>query len=201
MDEGRLAGLQVTELEEAVVRRAERHRHARRVVGRHAFRDPPGEGRRCDPTFGVGSVHADRDHPVPHGEAVDLGADLGHGAGALVSDDVGQAGEVSAQAIERVTALDADRLDVDQDVAGTSRGIGHVLVPEHLGRTRLVVHRCFHDRTYSRIRKRFALTAYHLGGLGQLHLRHRASDKGLESAGLAPQGGYGLARKRQEGVA
>ena len=108
------------------------------------------------------AVEAHRDGPVPHREAADVGADLGHRAGALVPDDVGHPGQVAAQPVERVAALDADRLDVDQDVARTDHGVGHVLVAEHVGRPGLVVHRCLHDRTYSRIRKRFVLSAYHL---------------------------------------
>ena len=67
-----------------------------------------------------------------------------HDAGALVADDVGNRREVAAQPVEGVAALDADRLHPDQDVARPAGRVGHVLVAEHVGAARLVVHRCLH---------------------------------------------------------
>ena len=117
-------------------------------------------GRR--PALGVRAVQPHRHGAVPHGEAPDVGADRGHRAGSLVPDHVGDPGQVAPQPVERVAALDAHRLDVDQHIARAHLGVRHVLVAEHLGCPGLVVHRCFHDRTYSRIRKRFVLWTYQL---------------------------------------
>ncbi len=75
---------------------------------------------------------------------------------------MGDAGQVAPEPVERVPTLDAHRLDVDQHIARTYLGVGHLLVAEHLGRPGLVVHRCLHDRTYSRIRKRFVRSTYQL---------------------------------------
>ena len=114
----------------------------------------------CDPSSPTVTARS------PTAKPCDVRPDLGHRAGALVPDDVGHPGQLAAQPVQRVAALDAHRLDVDQDVARPGHGVRHVLVAEHLGRPGLVVHRCLHDRTYSRIRKRFVLWAYHLDVCG-----------------------------------
>ena len=48
----------------------------------------------------------------------DLGADLDDLAGRLVADDVRARGQRAAPAVQRVAALDADRLDPDDDALG-----------------------------------------------------------------------------------
>ena len=163
MDEGRLARLQVAELEEAVVGRAEGDRHAGRVVGRRRSSgifqaNPSGVARRsaCEPSIPTVTARSPTAKPrtsAPTAATVPA---------ALVPDHVGDPGQVAAQPVERVAALDAHRLDVDQHVARTHLRVGHLLVAEHLGRPGLVVHRCLHDRTYSRIRKRFVRSTYQL---------------------------------------
>ena len=67
--------------------------------------------------LGVRAVEPDRHGAVPHREALHVGAHLGHRAGGLVADDVRHPGQVAAEPAEGVAALDAHRLDVDQDVA------------------------------------------------------------------------------------
>ena len=153
VDQRGLPGLQVAEFEEAVVGRSEGDGDAGRPVGRHALGDLPGERLGHRPALCMRPVEAHRHGPVPDREAAHVGTHLGHGAGALVAHHVGHPGQVAAEPVERVAPFDADRLDVHQDVAGSRHGVGHVLVPEHVGRPRLVVHRCLHERTYSRMPK------------------------------------------------
>ncbi len=117
---------------------------------------PSGVARRaaCEPSSPTVTARS------PTAKPADVGPDLGHRAGTLVADHVGHPGQVPAQPVEGVATLNADGLDVDEDVARAGRGIGHVLVAEDVGCAGLVVHRCFHDRTYSRIRKRRVLWPY-----------------------------------------
>ena len=121
MDQRGLPRLQAAELEEAVVGRAEGNGHAGGSVRRHAVGDLPGEALGRGPALGVRPVQPDGDGTVPHREAAHRRPDLGHRSRALVAHDVGHPGQVPAQPVERVTALDADRLDVDQDVARSDR--------------------------------------------------------------------------------
>ena len=109
-------------------------------------------------------------------------------AGALVADDVGDAGQVAAETVERVAALDADRLHPDQDVPAAGHRIGHVLVAEDVGRPRLVVHRCLHERTYSHPDATCAL-AY--PGYGHVVPRphRRAARAGLERSTMGEESG------------
>ena len=73
VDQRGLARLQPAELEQAVVRRAEGHGHARRLVRRDPVGDLPGErlGRR--PALGVRPVESDGHGAVPHREAAHVG--------------------------------------------------------------------------------------------------------------------------------
>ena len=66
-------------------------------------------------------------------------ADLDDRARALVADDVRHGGHLAAGPVQRVAALDADRLDLDDDPARIHLGIRDVLVAEDVGRTGLVV--------------------------------------------------------------
>ena len=144
VDERGLPRLQAPELEEAVVGRAEGHRDAGRVVGARAVGDLPGERFGRGAALGVGAVDADGHGAVPDCEAAHVRAHLADGARALVAHDVRRLPDVAAQAIERVAALDTDRLDVDQDVARADDRIGDVLVAEDVGCSRLVIDRCLH---------------------------------------------------------
>ena len=133
VDQRRLPRLQAAEFEEAVVGRPEGHRDAGRLVGGDAVGDLPGETLRHRPALGVRAVEADRDGAVSDLEAAYVGTHLGHGARALVAHHVGHPGQVATQPAERVASLDADRLDLHQDVAGAGHGVGHVLVAEDVG--------------------------------------------------------------------
>ena len=161
MDQRRLAIPQTPEFEEAVVGRPERHGDAGGLVRRDPVGDSPGERRRHGPSLGVRAVDPDRHRAVPHREARHVGAHLGDGARALVAHDVGHRVELPAEAAEGVATLDADGLDVDEDVARTSDGVGHLLVAENIRRPRFVIDRCSHTRSYSFIRKCFVRFAYH----------------------------------------
>ncbi len=107
------------------------------------------------------AVEPHGDGAVPHREARHVRADLGHGAGGLVADDVRHPGQVAPQPVERVATLDADRLHVDEDVARAAHGVGDVLVAEDVRRAGLVVHRCLHTRSYSSISNCLVLSVYH----------------------------------------
>ena len=157
VDQRGFAGLQSAEFEEAVVGGAEGDRDACRLIRPQAVGDAPGERLGHGAQLGVRAVEADRDDTIALGEAMDPVAQPDDRAGALVADDVGDACEVTAETVQRVPALDADCLDPDQEVAGTGLRVRHVLVTEHVGRPRLVVHRSFHERTYFRIREPRAL--------------------------------------------
>ncbi len=137
------------ELEEAVVGRAEGNRHAGRRVRRHAVGDLPGEALGRGPALGVRPVEPDGDGPVPHCETTHRRPDLDDRPRALVTHDVRHPGQVPAQPVQRVTALDADRLDVDQDVSRSHDGIGHVLVTEDVGCSCLVIDGGLHTCSYS----------------------------------------------------
>src|SRR5262249_819639 len=61
-----------------------------------------------------------------------------------VTDDVGHGGHLAAGPVQRVAALDADRLDVDEHAARIHDGISDILVAKDVGRSGLVVHGSFH---------------------------------------------------------
>jgi hypothetical protein len=54
-------------------------------------------------------------------------------------------GELTAGAVQRIAAFDADRLHVDQHSTRSARRVGHVLVAKYFWTTGLVVHRRLHD--------------------------------------------------------
>ena len=91
-------------------------------------------------------MQAERHHAIAHLELRDLVSGLYDSAGALVADNVRHAGELAAQAVERVTAFDADGLDLDQHLGRPGLRVGHLLVTEDLGSAVLVVDGCIHGR-------------------------------------------------------
>ncbi len=117
LDEHGLALDQVTELEEAVVRGAERHGHARARDEVGAVGDRPRDDRGRDEERGVRSPQARRDDALPDEAILDAVADLADGSCALVPDDVGSGGHLATRPVEGVAALDADRLDLDEHTA------------------------------------------------------------------------------------
>ncbi len=147
VDQHGLAGLEPPELEEAVVGRPERHRNGSSVVGAHAVGDLPGEPGRHGPPLGVRAVEPHGHGAIANREPLYVGTHLRHDAGGLVADDVGHLGQVAAEPAERVAALDAHGLDVDQDVARADDGIGDILVAEDVGCTGFVIDGSFHTRS------------------------------------------------------
>ena len=146
-----LARLQPTELEEAVVGGTERDRHARDrneigAVG-HRPRQDLGNGHQLRVRAREVGAH----DPLPDRAVGDAFADLADRARALVADDVRRRGHLATRTVERVAALDADRLDRDDHTAGIHHRIGDVFVAEDVGRTGLVVHGGFHARTLWRL--------------------------------------------------
>ena len=112
LHEHRLARLQVAELEQAVVGGAERDRHARDRDEIGAVGHRPGDDRGHGHALGVRSPEVGA-----HDALTDLAighalADLDDRARALVADDVRHRRHLAAGAVERVAALDADRLDL-----------------------------------------------------------------------------------------
>jgi hypothetical protein len=144
MHERRLAGLEVTELEQGIVGGAERHRDTGCLLGREGGRDRPAEPFRCCAQLGVRAVHPNRHHPVTRAQPGDLVADSKDGTGALVPHDLGGGGDFVARPVQRVAALDADRLDSHEHPVGGHGGIGDILVAEDLGAARVVVDRGLH---------------------------------------------------------
>ena len=115
-----------------------------------AVGDRPGEDRRDRGELGVRAPEVRRDDPLADVTIGHALADLADRARALVADDVGHGRHLAAGAVERVAALDADRLDLDEHAAVVTDGIGDVFVAEHVGRTGLVVHGSFHGRMLRR---------------------------------------------------
>ena len=103
MDECGLAGLEASELEQAVVGGTKGDRHARRLLDGQALGNRPAERLARGPELGVGSVEAHGDHPVAHGESSDRRAHLRDGAGTLVADDVRDARAMSPPSRLRVS--------------------------------------------------------------------------------------------------
>jgi hypothetical protein len=102
-----------------------------------------------DPELGVRAVKGDAHDPVTDREALDVRADTEDRAGVLISDDVGNGDEWSAQAIERVAPFDTDDLDTDEHLTGTGDGVGHVFVTKDTRGTVLVIDRRFHRAPHS----------------------------------------------------
>ena len=144
LDQHRLAGLQVAELEEAVVRGAERHRDARALDEVGAFGDHPGDHRRRGDHRRVRTPEAGRDDALADEPVGDTFADFDDRSRALVADDVRVRGHLAAGAVQRVAALDADRADLDQDAARARDRVGDILVAEDFRGAGLVVDGCFH---------------------------------------------------------
>src|ERR1700722_5502636 len=79
-------------------------------------------------------------------QIVYLCANLDDLTGRLIAHDVRPIGQSSTPAVEDVTALDADRLDPNDDAFRMALRIGYVLVAEHARLAVFVVDRCFHGR-------------------------------------------------------
>ena len=114
-------------------------------------RQPVGDGvrraRRHRHQLGVAAGAHRRHDRLADGEAGDPGADLAHDPGGLVPDDVRAGRHHAAGAVEQVAALDAHRLDLDQQPAGPHLGVGHVDVLEDLGPSGVGVGSRFHGVT------------------------------------------------------
>ena len=92
------------------------------------------------------AVQHDGDHALSGRVIGDSLTDGPHHSGALVPHDVRPAREDAASAMQRVAALDADRLHLDEHEPGPACRIGHVLVAQHVWAARLVVDRRLHGR-------------------------------------------------------
>ncbi len=144
VDQGRLPGLQVAGGEQALLRRADRNRDARRGRCVQPVGDRPGRDRGDGALGRVRAGHVQSDHPVADRAVLDSGADLGHRAGGEIADDVRDRRRRRAGPGQQIAALDADRLDVDHHAAVGALGVGHVLVAQDLRTTVLVDHRGLH---------------------------------------------------------
>ena len=147
LHEHRLVAMQVAELEQAVVGRAELDRHAGRLLDRQPVGDRVRRARRHRHQLGVAAVAHRRDDRLADGEALDPRPDLADDPGGLVADDVRAGGHHAAGAVEEVAALDAHRLDLDEQPAGPHLGIGHVDVLEDLGPSGVGVGSRFHAQS------------------------------------------------------
>ena len=78
-------------------------------------------------------------------------ADLLDDPRSLVPDDVRPGGHHAAKAVEGVAALDADRLDFDDDAPGAAIGVGQVLVSEDRRGSRFRIDSGFHGGTPGRL--------------------------------------------------
>ena len=125
-------GLQVAELEQAVVGRAELDRDAGRVLDRHAVGDRVDRLRRHRRQLGVAAVAHRGDDTLADAQPLDRRADRLDRAGGLVPDDVRVRRQQPAGAVQEVAALDADRLDAEDDAARPQLGVGHLDVLEHV---------------------------------------------------------------------
>src|SRR5258706_103097 len=111
----------------------------------HALGDHPGGAGGHGAQFRVAAEAAGGDHLVADLDVLDFLADLHDLAGGLVADDVWFGDQLATPAVQRVAALDGDRLDADNDALAMAFGIGDVLVLEDVGAAVLVVDRRLHD--------------------------------------------------------
>jgi len=135
----------MTELEQAVVGRAELDRHAGSILDRQAVGDRvhrPGRHRRH---FGVTAEGHRRDDRLVDLEAGDVGAELVDPSGSLVADDVRGRCHRPAGAVQQVATLDANRLDCEDDPALPYDRVGDIDVLEHLWPTGPRVRSCLHQ--------------------------------------------------------
>jgi hypothetical protein len=108
----------------------------------------PGEPR---PIGGAGERRVD-DHPLPHCDAVDLGADRRHGPGEVHPGDVRQREPGQCEppvALHDVEVVERGGGDVDHDVHRPRLGVGDVAVLEDVGPARVLVQERLHDRVAS----------------------------------------------------
>src|SRR5579859_4619696 len=113
----------MAELEETIMRRAERHRHDCRELDVAAFGNLPRRARRNRAQFGVRAVEAGRHRLVAGSEVLDLGTDLDDLARRLIADDMRLGHERAALTVERVAAFDADGFDANDDAVGSTFGV------------------------------------------------------------------------------
>ena len=144
VDEHGLAGLEPAELEEAVVGGAEGDRNGGSDLGGEALGDLPAERLARHPLLGMRAVGRGAHDAISDDEARDTVADLEDGPSRLVAHDVRHRGELTSEAVERVTALDADGLHSDANLSRPRDGVGDLLEDEDLGSAVVVVHRCLH---------------------------------------------------------
>ena len=144
LDEHGLAGLQVAELEQAIVGRAELDRNRGGEVDVHRIGDRIGRARGHADQLCVGAVARGGGDLLAHGEAGDAFAHGLHRARRLVANDVGHRCEHATLAVEQVAALDADGADLDEQASGPDNGVGHVFIAKDFGTAGGVVNGCFH---------------------------------------------------------
>jgi hypothetical protein len=160
-----LAPLKPPELEQRIIGGAERHRHARSLIGRQTGRDRPARILRRHPQLRVRPIRTAGHHPVPGTEPGDSTADRQDSACARVPDYLRSDGclrstrrlasgaqnlprpRLTARPVQRVATLDADRLDPHQHPAAGQLRVRDLFVPEHLRASRRVIHRGLHDST------------------------------------------------------
>ena len=88
---------------------------------------------------------ADRHHLLPDLKVRDLRSDLDDLTGRLIADDMRLGGQGAAPAVEHVAALDAHRLDLDDDPVRRALRVGDRLVAQHARVAVLPDHRRFHS--------------------------------------------------------
>ena len=118
--------------------------HGRGHLGRETFGDLPGEVGIGGAQFGVRAIGVQRDNAFADLKVRDARTDLDHRAGGLVAHDVGSRAQIATQAIQGVTAFDADGFDLDEDLVVAGRRVGYIPVAKDARRAVLVVDRCLH---------------------------------------------------------
>ena len=144
VDQRRLPGLEVAGGEQALLGGPERDRDARGGGRVQAVGDRPRGHGRHDPLGGMRAGHVQRHHAVAGRAVLDAGAGLDDSARGEVADDVRDRRGRRPGAGQQVPALDADRLDIDQNAAVGALGLGYVLVAQDVRAAVLVDHRRLH---------------------------------------------------------
>jgi hypothetical protein len=144
MHEHTFAGLEAPVLKQAVVGRAVRHGYRRRRLQRQLIRYAVGRAMVHCTQLSARAVGPDRRHAHADLEALHCRTDFRHDACSLITDDIRSGRRRRAPAIQQVSALDADGLDLNYNLLGSTDRIRNILVYQHIRTAILIVYRSFH---------------------------------------------------------
>ena len=134
----------MTEFEQAIIRRAERHRHDSAFLHIHAGRQWPGNPRRHRAQFGMRAIGVGGDDFLTGLQTGDAFTHFDDLARRLIADDMRLAHQRAAETVQRVPAFDGDGFDANEYAARKYFRIRHVFIFQDGWRTVLVIDSGFH---------------------------------------------------------